>query len=231
MEIETKIFDIKKVRKVLQKKQIEPRRVCDIVDYLFDIDNFSPIDWRYVLPIGKKSWLLGRGTISVEVPDTEMLIQIRDFCERWGGKWSKIRLRTVDDIPYITIKGPKKTKKWVKSREEIETRIGSLSDMMQILLHSGAIFVKSISRIREIYHIPPYKHVELVIDTFSLAHDTLEYAEIECSSEDELHTVLEKVFHIDTSDISDAGITELHAKKIKKSVSRKLEALEELVGD
>jgi hypothetical protein len=55
MEIETKIFDIKKVRKVLQKKHIEPRRVCDIVDYLFDIDNFSPKDWRYILPIGKKS--------------------------------------------------------------------------------------------------------------------------------------------------------------------------------
>lgn len=103
--------------------------------------------------------------------------------------------------------------------------------MMQILLDSGAILEKSIARIREIYHLPGYKHVELVIDTFTSAHDTLEYAEIECSSEKELHTVLKKVFQIDPADISDAGITELHAKKMKKSVSRKLEELEELVGD
>ncbi len=103
--------------------------------------------------------------------------------------------------------------------------------MMQILLDSGAFLEKSIARIREIYDIPKYKDVELVIDVFSSAHDTLEYAEIECSSEKELHAVLKKVFQIDPEDISDAGITELHAKKIKKSVSRKLEALEELVGD
>lgn len=103
--------------------------------------------------------------------------------------------------------------------------------MMQILLDSGALLEKSIARIREIYDIPKYTDVELVIDVFSSAHDTLEYAEIECSSEKELHAVLKKVFQIDPADISDAGITELHAKKIKKSVSRKLEALEELVGD
>lgn len=231
MEIETKIFNIKQVRKVLRKKEIKPKRVCDVMDYIFDITHFSPKNWRYTLSVGKKSGLLGLGVTSVEVPDTDALMQIRDFCDRWTGKGVKIRLRTVDSVPYITLKGPKQTKKGVKSREEIETRIGSLSTMMQILLDSGAILEKSIARIREIYDIPKYKHVELVIDVFSSAHDTLEYAEIECSSEEELHTVLEKVFHIDASDISDAGITELHAKKIKKSVSRKLEALEELVGD
>lgn len=100
-----------------------------------------------------------------------------------------------------------------------------------MLLDSGAILQKSIARVREIYDIPGHKEVELVIDIFSSAHGDLEYAEIECSSEEELHTVLKKVFQINSEDISDAGITELHAKKIKKSVSRRLEALEELVGD
>ena len=103
--------------------------------------------------------------------------------------------------------------------------------MMRVLLDSGAVLDKSITRIREIYHLPGYKNVELVIDIFTSAHDILEYAEIECSSEKELHTVLKKVFQIDPEDISDAGITELHAKKMKKSVSRKLEELEEMVGD
>lgn len=103
--------------------------------------------------------------------------------------------------------------------------------MMRILLDSGAILQKSIARVREIYDIPGYKGVELVVDTFSSAHGDLEYAEIECSSHTELHTVLKKVFQIDPEDISDAGITELHDKKIKKSVSRRLEELEELVGD
>ncbi len=158
-------------------------------------------------------------------------MQIRDFSDRGFRSGSKIRLRTVDMVSYITIKGPKKTNKGIKSREEIETRIGSLSSMMQILLDSGALLEKSITRIREIYHLPEYKNVEVVIDTFASAHDTLEYAEIECSSEKELHTVLKKVFQIDPENISDAGITELHAKKMKKSVSRKLEELEEEVGD
>lgn len=55
MEIETKIFDIKRVRKVLDKKNIEPKRVCDVVDYLFDIAEFSAEGWRYTLPVQKKS--------------------------------------------------------------------------------------------------------------------------------------------------------------------------------
>lgn len=55
MEIETKIFDIKQVRKVLRKKEIEPRRVCDVMDFIFDITHFSPKDWRYNLPVSKKS--------------------------------------------------------------------------------------------------------------------------------------------------------------------------------
>lgn len=231
MEIETKIFDIKRVRKVLDKKDIEPKRVCDVVDYIFDIADFSPNAWRYTLPTQKKSGLLGHQTLGVEIPDTDILVQIRDFTERGLARGSKIRLRTVDTVPYITIKGPKKTRKGIKSREEIETRIGSLSTMMQILLDSGAKLVKSIARIREIYHLPGYRGVELVIDTFASAHDTLEYAEIECSSERELHTILKKVFQIDPEDISDAGITGLHDKKMKKSVSRKLSALEEIVGD
>lgn len=117
----------------------------------------------------------------------------------------------------------------MKSREEIETRIGSLSDMLQILLASGAKLEKSIARIREIYHLPGYRHAELVIDTLESAHGTLEYAEIECSSEKELHTILKKVFQIDSDDISDVGITGLHAKKMKKSISRRLETLEEMV--
>lgn len=231
MEIETKIFDLKKIRKVLKKKSIGPKRVCDIVDFIFDRGDFSPANWFYTLPVGKKSGLLSLWMLSVEVPDTEALMEIRDFSENRYGTGSKIRLRTVDGVPYITMKWVKQIKKGVKSREEIETRVGSLSVMMQILLDSGAILEKSISRIREIYHLPGYKGVELVIDIFALAHDTLEYAEIECSSEKELHTVLKKVFQIDSSAISDAGITGLHAKKIKKSVSRRLEALEEMVGD
>ncbi len=47
MEIETKIFDIKKVRKVLDKKDIEPKRICDVVDYIFDIGSFSAKNLRY----------------------------------------------------------------------------------------------------------------------------------------------------------------------------------------
>lgn len=103
--------------------------------------------------------------------------------------------------------------------------------MMRVLLDSGAILQKSIARVREIYDIPGYKGVELVIDTFSSAHGDLEYAEIECSSHAELHTVLRKVFQIDPEDISDAGITGLHDKKIKKSVSKKLMDLERMVYD
>ncbi len=41
MEIETKVFDIKKIRKVLKKKDIQPKRVCDVVDYIFDIGDVS----------------------------------------------------------------------------------------------------------------------------------------------------------------------------------------------
>lgn len=111
MEIETKIFNIKQVRKVLRKKEIKPKRVCDVMDYIFDITHFSPKNWRYTLPVGKKSGLLGLGVTSVEVPDTDALMQIRDFCDRWTGKGTKIRLRTVDSVPYITLKGPKQTKK------------------------------------------------------------------------------------------------------------------------
>lgn len=231
MEIETKVFDIEKIRKVLRKRDIQPNRVCDVVDYIFDIGDVSAENWIYRLPEAKKSGLLSFWDACVEVPDTEVLMQIRDFSERWFVSGSKVRLRTVDTVPYITIKGPKKTKKWIKSREEIETSIGSLSSMMQILLNSGSKLQKTITRIREIYHLPWYSDVEVVIDVFASAHGTLEYAEIECSSEEELHAVLKKVFQIDPADISDAGITELHAKKMNKSVSRRLEALEEEVGD
>ncbi len=58
MEIETKIFDIKKIRKVLQKKEIHPKRICDVVDYIFDIRDFSATKWDYRLPESKKSGLL-----------------------------------------------------------------------------------------------------------------------------------------------------------------------------
>jgi adenylate cyclase class IV len=119
----------------------------------------------------------------------------------------------------------------VKSREEIETRIGSLSDMMLILLASGAQLEKSIARIREIYHLPNYAHTELIIDILRSAHGKLEYAELECQSEEELHTILDQVFDMDHNDISDTGITDLHTKKMEKSVSRRLSALEDLVGD
>ena len=40
MEIETKIFDIKKIRKVLEKKKIKAKRICDVVDYIFDVSSF-----------------------------------------------------------------------------------------------------------------------------------------------------------------------------------------------
>lgn len=229
MEIETKIFDIKKVRKVLEKKEITPKRICDITDFFFRIADFSAKNWKYALPRDKESGVLSLGIVSVEIPDTEILIQIRDFAERGFAKWSKIRLRSVDGVPYITIKWPKKTQKGIKSREEIETRIGSLSDMMQLLLMSGARFEKGIGRIREIYHLPGYSEVELVIDSFQSAHGILEYAEIECSSEEELATVLKKVFKMDIADMSHVGITGLHNKKMEKWVSRKIQALEELL--
>ncbi len=103
--------------------------------------------------------------------------------------------------------------------------------MMQILLMSGAVLEKSIARVRETYHIPHYKHAELVIDRLESAHDALEYAEIECGSEKELMTILEDVFHINPANISDEGVTDLHAKKMTKSVSRRLTALEEMVED
>lgn len=100
--------------------------------------------------------------------------------------------------------------------------------MLHILLASGAILEKSIARVREIYHIPKYAHAELVIDTFVSAEDTLEYAELECSSEEMLHTILEKVFDIDSDSISDEGISGLHAKKVKQSLARRLNALAEV---
>lgn len=231
MEIETKIFDIKKVRKVLEKNDIDPKRICDITDFLFNLSDFSMKDWRYTLPRWSKSWLLGLGTLSVEIPDVEVLMDIRDFAENRYAKGSKIRLRLVDVVPYITIKWPKQTKQWVKSREEIETRIGSISGMMMILLTSWAKLIKSISRVREIYYIPKYDDVELVIDKFDSAHGILEYAEIECPSEAVLHELLQKVFKIDMDDISDEGITGLHNKKLEKSVSQKIKNLEEIMGD
>lgn len=86
MEIETKIFDIKKVRKVLEKKDIQPKRICDITDFFFRIGDFSVDKWRYTLPAGKKSGLLSLGNISVEIPDTDLLMQIRDFAERGFAK-------------------------------------------------------------------------------------------------------------------------------------------------
>jgi hypothetical protein len=82
MEIETKIFDIKKVRKVLEKKDITPKRICDITDFFFRINHFRADEWRYTLPKGKQSGLLSSGDVSVEVPDTELILQIRDFAER-----------------------------------------------------------------------------------------------------------------------------------------------------
>jgi|GEM_PF-3856577 len=164
------------------------------------------------------------------MPDTDDLMDIREFMEHRYTKGSKIRLRLVDTIPYITIKGPKKTQKGIKSREEIETRIGSLSSIMQLLLMSGAVLQKSIGRVREVYHLPGYKNVELVIDKFDSAHGILEYAEIECGSEEELHEVLRKVFKIDPESISDKGITHLHDKKMEKAVSRRLELLEEMIN-
>jgi len=230
MEIETKIFDIERVRKVLKKNKVKPKRICDIADFIFDLWDFSPSEWRYSLPVGGKSWLLGLKTLSVEMPDTDDLMDIREFMEHRYTKGSKIRLRLVDTIPYITIKGPKKTQKGIKSREEIETRIGSLSSIMQLLLMSGAVLQKSIGRVREVYHLPGYKNVELVIDKFDSAHGILEYAEIECGSEEELHEVLRKVFKIDPESISDKGITHLHDKKMEKAVSRRLELLEEMIN-
>lgn len=232
MEIETKIFDIKKVRKVLEKKKIEPIRVCDITDFLFDIEHFSPQKWSYTFPKGRRSAILSLDALSVEVPDREVLSLLADFCaHRYISQGAKIRLRLVDTVPYITMKWPKKTKKGVKSREEIETRIGSLSDMMQILLASGAVLDKSIARIREIYHIPSYPHAELIIDVLRSAHGKLEYAEVECRSEQELHDLLDSFFGMDHTDISDSGVTSLHTKKMEKSVSRRLNALEALVGE
>jgi len=103
--------------------------------------------------------------------------------------------------------------------------------MMHILLSSGAKLDKSIIRIREIYDIPEHEDAELIIDRLESAHGTLEYAELECRSEIELHKILKKVFKIDPRDISDIGIADLHAKKMKQSVSRRLTELEELVED
>ncbi len=105
MEIETKIFDIKKVRKVLEKKKIEPQRVCDITDFLFDIEDFSPRKWIYTFPKGGKSGIISLGSLSVEVPDREVLALLEDFCtQRYVSRGSKIRLRLVDSVPYITLK-------------------------------------------------------------------------------------------------------------------------------
>lgn len=105
MEIETKIFDIKKVRKVLEKKGIEPHRVCDITDFLFDIEDFSPRKWSYIFPKGGKSAILSLGSLSVEIPDREVLTLLEDFCtQRYVSRGSKIRLRLVDSVPYITMK-------------------------------------------------------------------------------------------------------------------------------
>lgn len=105
MEIETKILDIKKVRKVLEKRRIEPDRVCDITDFLFDITDFSPRKWSYAFPKGGKSAILSFGSLSVEIPDREVLGLLEDFCiHRYVSQGSKIRLRLVDSVPYITMK-------------------------------------------------------------------------------------------------------------------------------
>lgn len=104
MEIETKIFNIKKIRKVLDKKKIKPERVADIVDFLFSLEHFSPKKWNYEHAVGKKSGYLSLGDVSVEIPHEEVLRDIEDFCEKRYGKGSKVRLRLVDTVPYITIK-------------------------------------------------------------------------------------------------------------------------------
>ena len=78
--------------------------------------------------------------------------------------------------------------------------------MMALLLASGAVLEKSITRVREIYHLPEHRHAELIIDTLHSAHDTLEYAELECPSEEELMEILEKVFHLNLDFLSDEGI-------------------------
>ncbi len=73
MEIETKIFDTKKVRKVLKRLKIEPKSTIDVMDYFFDLRDFSTKNWRYLHPRGSHSGLLGIHGFSVEIPDTSAL--------------------------------------------------------------------------------------------------------------------------------------------------------------
>lgn len=82
MEIETKVFNIKKIRKAIARHDMSPKRVCDITDYLFEDADFSPDQWSYMLPQKKKSGQLCLGRVCIEIPDTDVLLEIRDFSER-----------------------------------------------------------------------------------------------------------------------------------------------------
>ncbi len=99
---------------------------------------------------------------------------------------------------------------------------------MQILLDSGALFTKCITRIREVYKIPHHT-AELVIDTLYSAHGNLEYAELECSSVKVLRSVLEDIFGMNKKDISHVGIGDLYDEKLEKVVTKKLKYLAEII--
>lgn len=232
MEIETKIFDTKKIRKILKKKKMSSHRVSDIHDYIFEIEDFSPDSWHFVIPENKKnSGKLLSGWENLEIPNEAGIKHMQEFFQRKSLKWCKIRIRVVDGSPYLTLKWPKNAKNGIKSREEIEVRVSSLSIMMKILLNSGAILEKTIPRTREIYLIEEFPESELVIDSFVIAGESFEYAEIESSTESELALVLEDFFEWDVNDYcDDRGIVSLHKQNAHNVVMKKLQDYADELG-
>lgn len=201
MEIETKIFDTKKIRKILKKKKILPHRVSDIVDYFFDLDNFSPISWKYEYVKQNKSGKIIDWNIAVEVPDVSTLKKIQIFFKISELRGCKMRIRVIDWSPYFTLKWRKNTSKWIKTRDEFEISVNSLSLLMNILLNSGAILIKSLSKTREIFFSDSMDFHELIIDSFVIAGERFEYAEIECTTYEKLQKVLYEDFGLNESDL------------------------------
>lgn len=210
MEIETKIFDTKKIRKILKKKKIPSLRVSDIVDYFFDLDNFSPLSWKYEYVKQNRSGKIIDWNIVVEVPDVSILKKIQFFFETSELRGCKIRIRVVDWCPYFTVKWRKNTSKWIKARDEFEISVNSLSLMMNMLLNSWAILVKSLSKTREIFSWDSVGFHELIIDSFVIAGEKFEYAEIECASHEELQKVLYQDFWLNESDFVDSWVLKIY---------------------
>ncbi len=104
MEIETKIFAVKKIRKILKKHEVEPYRVSDIVDYFFDLEDFKAHKIEVSHATKKHSGSISYKKTVVEVPDPDTLKRLEGFLLAHDNDEIKIRIRVADSIPYVTFK-------------------------------------------------------------------------------------------------------------------------------